>query len=79
VALMDAVTAFDVQAVTAMLVFYALEPRALVFVLAFAGTCLAAAVYGFLLGAWPFGVVELIWSGVPLGRWWQRMGGHGRS
>jgi hypothetical protein len=76
---MDALTAFGVLAVTAMLVFYTLEPRAPVFVLAFAGACLAAAVYGFLQGAWPFGVVEAIWSGVALRRWWQRLRGQGHS
>lgn len=67
---MDALTAYGVCAVTAMLVFYALEPRAPVFVLAFAGACLAASAYGFLSGAWPFGIVEVIWSGVALRRWW---------
>jgi hypothetical protein len=46
-----------------MLVFYALEARSALLVLAFAGACLASSAYGFLQGAWPFGVVELIWSG----------------
>ena len=59
---MDMLTAFGVLAVTVMLVFYALEERSAVFVLAFAGASLAAAGYGFLQGAWPFGVVELVWS-----------------
>jgi hypothetical protein len=55
-----------------MLPFYALEERSPWFVLAFAAACLASSVYGFLQGAWPFGVVELIWSGVALRRWWAR-------
>jgi hypothetical protein len=62
-------TAFGVIAVGSMLLFYALEARARAFVLAFAIACLASSVYGFLQGAWPFGVVEIIWSGVALQRW----------
>jgi len=69
---MDWLTAFGALAVTAMMLFYALEQRSPVFVLLFAGASLAASVYGFLQGAWPFGVVELIWSGVALRRWWTR-------
>jgi len=48
---------------------YALEGRHRRFVLAFAGGCVLSAVYGFLAGAWPFGVVELIWALVALRRW----------
>ena len=69
---MDGLTAFGAAAVTAMLVFYALEWRSAWFVLAFAGACLASAVYGFLQGAWPFGVVESVWCLVALRRWWLR-------
>jgi len=70
---MDTLTTFGAIAVTAMLVFYALEGRSPVFVLAFAGGCLASSAYGFLQGAWPFGVVELIWGSVALRRWRQRL------
>ena len=38
--------------------------------LLFAGFCALGSVYGFLQGAWPFGVVEGIWSVVALRRWW---------
>ena len=69
---MDALTLFGLLAVTAMLVFYALEDRSAWFVLAFAGACALASVYGFLQGAWPFGVVEAIWAGVAARRWWVR-------
>lgn len=69
---MDALTVFGALAVSAMLLFYALEHRSAAFVLAFAGACLASSAYGFLQGAWPFGVVELIWSGVAVRRWWLR-------
>jgi hypothetical protein len=65
-------TIFGAVAVSAMLVTYALESRSRWFVLAFAGACLASSAYGFLQGAWPFGVVELIWSGVAVERWWRR-------
>jgi hypothetical protein len=62
-------TVFGALAVTAMVVFYALEARSRAFVLAFAVACLASSAYGFLQGAWPFGVVELVWSGVAVRRW----------
>lgn len=52
-----------------MLVFYALEARSAWFVVAFATACLASSAYGFLSGVWPFGVVELVWSGIALRRW----------
>lgn len=51
---MSLLTLFGVLAVTAMLVFYALEERSPVFVLLFACACAASSVYGFLQGAWPF-------------------------
>ena len=64
-----AVTAFGVVAVSFMLLMYALEKRHPSFVLAFAAGCLLSSAYGFLSGAWPFGVVELIWSGVAVRRY----------
>jgi hypothetical protein len=67
---MDALTIFGLFAVTGMLVFYALEKRSHWFVLAFAGFCVLGSVYGFLQGAWPFGLVEAVWSGVAIRRWW---------
>lgn len=66
---MDALTSFGLFAVSAMLVTYALEARSHWFVLAFAASCAMGSVYGFLQGAWPFGVVEAIWSLVALNRW----------
>ena len=69
---MDLLTAYGAIAVTAMLVFYALEGRSPTFVLAFAVACVASSAYGFLQGAWPFGVVELVWSAVAFRRWWVR-------
>jgi hypothetical protein len=65
---MDLLTLFGLFAVTAMLVTYALEDRSRWFVLAFTAACLLGSLYGFLQGAWPFGVIELIWSGVAFRR-----------
>jgi hypothetical protein len=67
---MDNLTIFGLFAVTAMLVFYALEKRSQWFILAFAGSCVLGSAYGFLQGAWPFGLVEAVWSGVAVRRWW---------
>jgi hypothetical protein len=53
------------------MVMYALERRHNTFVLAFAIGCLLSSSYGFLAGAWPFGVVELVWAGVAAGRYWK--------
>ena len=66
---MDPLTWFGLFAVTAMLVCYALERRSPWFVLAFAASCLLASAYGFLQGAWPFGVVEAVWALVAVHRW----------
>ena len=68
---MDTLTAFGLFAVTAMLVTYALERRSSWFILAFAGACVLGSAYGFLQGAWPFGLVEAVWSLVALFRWWR--------
>ena len=76
---MSALTIFGATVVTAMLVFYALEDRAPVFVLLFAGTCLASSAYGFLQGAWPIGVIEAIWTGVAVQRWRTRTGRSGTA
>lgn len=62
------VTLYGVCAVTFMMVMYALEGRHRNYVLAFALGCVLSSAYGFLSGAWPFGVVELIWAGVALRR-----------
>lgn len=66
---MDALTAFGIGALTFMLLMYALERRGRVFVLAFAVGCALSSAYGFLSGAWPFGAVEAIWTGIALRRY----------
>ena len=60
---------FGLLAVSLMLLFYALEKRHALYVLAFAGACALGSVYGFLQGAWPFGVIEAIWALVAANRW----------
>lgn len=61
--MLDPLTLFGLFAVTAMLVTYALEARSAWFTLAFAGACWLGSAYGFLQGAWPFGLVEGIGGG----------------
>ncbi len=70
---MSWLTAFGLFAVTAMLACYALEDRSPRFVLAFAASCALASAYGFLQGAWPFGIVEAVWALVALRRWRLRL------
>ena len=63
------VTIYGVVAVTFMMTMYALESRGRPYILAFALGCLLSSGYGFASGAWPFGVVEAIWSTIAVRRW----------
>ena len=76
---MTLLSAFGLFAVTAMLVCYALEHRSSWFTLAFAYSCGLGSAYGFLQGAWPFGLVEAIWAGVAVRRWWSAHIGRQKS
>ena len=67
---MTYLSAFGLIAVSLMLVFYALERRSRGYTLAFAGACVLGSAYGFLQGAWPFGLVEAAWSVIAARRWW---------
>ena len=67
----DGLTLFGLLAVTAMLVCYALEAGSPWCVRACAGACALGCVYGCLQGAWPFGVVEAVWTLVAVRRWWR--------
>lgn len=69
----DALTLFGLFAVSAMLLFYALEDRSPWFIFAFAIACALGSVYGFLQGAWPFGVVEAVWAVIALVRFRKRL------
>ena len=69
---MSPLSLFGLLAVSAMLVCYAFEDRSRWFVLGFALACWLGSLYGFLQGAWPFGLVEAVWGAVALRRWWSR-------
>lgn len=70
---MDPITLFGFVAVASMLVAYALEDRAPVWVLVFAIGCLASGVYGVLAKAWPFAFIESIWTVIAIRRWLRRI------
>ncbi len=62
------VTAFGVVALTFMMVMYALERRGPRFILGFAAGCALSSAYGFMAGAWLFGILEAIWCVIALRR-----------
>jgi hypothetical protein len=70
---LDPLSLFGLLAVSMMLVTYALEARSPRYVLAFALACALGSAYGFLQGAWPFGVIEAIWAVIALRRWRRRV------
>ena len=76
---LNALSLFGLLAVSAMLLFYALEERSPWFVIAFAIACGMGSAYGFLQGAWPFGLVEAIWALIALKRWRDRVAGSAGS
>jgi hypothetical protein len=76
---MDFLNVFGLFSVMAMLIFYALEDRSSWYILGFAVACALGSVYGFLQGAWPFGVVEAIWALVAVRRWRVKSAVGGRS
>ena len=66
-----ALTIYGVLALTFMMTMYALERRGPRFILAFASGCALSSTYGFLAGAWPFGIVEGIWTLIAIQRYLQ--------
>ena len=66
---MDTLTLFGLFAVSMMLITYTLELRSHWFVFLFAIACALGSIYGFLQGAWPFGLVEAVWAVIALRRW----------
>jgi len=64
-------TVYGVSVLTFMMVMYALEVRDRKFVLAFALGCALSSSYGFASAAWPFGVVEAIWSAIAIHRFYR--------
>ncbi len=67
---MDALSLFGLSSVILMLIFYALEERSHWFILLFSFSCVLGSIYGFLQGAWPFGLVEIAWTIVVFIKWW---------
>lgn len=65
----DALTAFGLAAVGFTALCYALESRGRIWTLGFAIGSGLSSIYGFLQGAWPFGVVEIVWTIVALLKW----------
>ncbi len=63
-------TIFGIVVLAFMMAMYALERRGPLFILAFALGCGLSSTYGFLSGAWPFGVVEAIWTVIAIHRYW---------
>ncbi len=61
-------TIYGVVVLSFMMAMYALERRHRGYILAFAVGCALSSSYGFLSGAWPFGVVEGTWSVIALRR-----------
>lgn len=66
---MSPLSLFGLFALTGTLLCYAFERRSPWFILGFAVGCVLGSVYGFLQGAWPFGVAEAVWAVVALKRW----------
>ncbi|MGY4398554.1 hypothetical protein ACVWZA_003762 [Sphingomonas sp. UYAg733] len=67
---MDALTLFGLFAVTSILICYMMEAGSHWWTLGFAAGCSMGSAYGVLLGAWPFGLVEIAWAAVALKKWW---------
>lgn len=66
---MTLLDAFGLFAVTLMVICYALEGHSRWYILGFAFACVLGSIYGFLQGAWPFGVVEAVWAMIAVWRW----------
>ena len=66
---LDALTLFGVAAVSIMVLCYALEQRSHWYTLGMSVCCVAAAVYGFLAGTWPFGILEAVWAVIAFFKW----------
>jgi len=66
---MDLLSLFGLFAVTLMLICYSFESRHHWFIFGFSFACALGSIYGFLQGAWPFGIVEGIWAMVAFNKW----------
>jgi hypothetical protein len=66
---MNLLSLFGLLSVSLMMTCYALEKRSHWFIVGFSITCALGSIYGFLQGAWPFGIVEGVWTIVAVNRW----------
>ena len=64
---------FGLLAVSSMVFCYALEDRGPSFTLAFAISCAVAALYAFLIEAYPFMLAEGVWAVIAFRKWWARL------
>lgn len=70
------VNIFGISVLSVMMLFYALESRKPEYTLLFGITCIGSSAYGFLSGAWPFGIIEAIWTLVSFRKYLKlKMGG----
>ncbi|MDP1574257.1 MAG: hypothetical protein Q8L78_04920 [Coxiellaceae bacterium] len=67
---MNALSLFGLFSVIVMLIFYSLEEKHHIYILGFSLSCILGSIYGFLQGAWPFGLVEIVWTIVVFRKWW---------
>ena len=66
---MDALSLFGLFSVTLMMLFYSYERKSHWCILGFSFSCALGSLYGFLQGAWPFGIVEAIWAIIAFNKW----------
>jgi hypothetical protein len=72
---MNLLSLFGFVATSLMLLCYALEDRSPWYIVGFAVACALSGVYAVLQGAWPFAIVEGIFTIVALRRFAMRLKG----
>lgn len=68
---LDRLTVFGIFSVSLTLLCYTLEKRHTLWILGFSIGCILSSIYGFLQGAWPFGIIEIFWAAASAWRWWR--------
>jgi hypothetical protein len=64
--MLSPLTIFGLVSLAAMMLFDTLEDNNPLFSVAFGISCFCGSIYGFMSGAWPFGVVEAFWGVMKL-------------
>jgi hypothetical protein len=70
---LDALSIFGLLALAACMTFDSRERRHPTYTLLFGVACVAASIYGFLQGAWPFGIAEGIWACLKFREYFMRL------